>query len=209
MAEKNTAGNWIDSRGNPVPPKYIDPIDKKRDQLVEWAVKNATQINKKMTTFKTELERRKIKFLEQSAASSGVTVKPGQKNLTLQNFSYTKKVEISEQIYLDYSEKIKMAVELFLECIEEWTSDRKGPVEIIIKKIFKPNKKGQLNIKGLKSLKELKINNPKWKKAIELLNDAEKIVSSKEYYRFYTKDLARTETISLDFANIEPLPDPF
>ena len=53
------------------------------------------------------------------------------------------------------------------------------------------------------SLKQLKINDKKWKRAMELINDSLKIVNKRRYIRFLVKnEKGEFETIFLDIAKL-------
>jgi Protein of unknown function (DUF3164) len=208
MAKKDVKGNWLDPRGNAVPAQYVKPLDKKRDQVVMRSIRRIQALHAKMQIIKGEIIAGFKAYIEYSHNHSGVSVGGEKGNATLTNFSGNFKIERSVSETIEFSEQILTVKELIDLCLEKWTSDLKGrPIKQLVDKVFQVDKKGRLNIKGLKSLKELNIKDENWKKAMVVLDEAERVTGSKTYFRFYHRsDLeGKFENIPLDFAAVEPI----
>lgn len=205
MAHKDSNGNWINPRGHVQHPSTVDVVDKKRDQVVERIWKKFRDQNLRMAKLKAEAYQDMETFLDYSAEKSGVQLGGSKGNVTIQNFSGTKKIEISVQEYVDFDEKIHQAKALIDECIAEWSSEVKNPIKEIVQEVFDTKQKGKLNIKGLRSLKRIRIKNKKWQQAMELLTKAELIAGSKRYIRAYSRTGVEGDWkgIPLDFAAID------
>jgi hypothetical protein len=207
MAKKDDNKNWLDTRGNAVPVKYVKEIDKERDRTVERIYSRYLKLQAKLKKAKREVIDEFERYLEYSAQNS--QTQPGgiKGNVTLTDFSGTVKVERSIQDYIDFDERINTVKQLIDQCISKWSQDIVTPIKPIIDKVFEVDSKARLNIKGLKSLRELKISDPIWQQAMDLLSEAEKVIETKEYFRVYERDASGIfKAISLDWSSIEPLP---
>lgn len=206
MANKDSNGNWINPRGHVQHPSTVDAVDKKRDQVVEriWKKFNA-QMNR-MAKLKAEAYEDMDTYLDYSAEKSGVKPGGAKGSVTIQNFSGTKKIEIRVHEYVDFDERIHQAKALIDECIAEWAEQVNNPIKEIVQEVFDTEQKGKLNVKGLRSLKRLKINHKKWQQAMGLLTQAELIAGSKRYIRAYSRAGIEGdwESIPMDFAAIKP-----
>lgn len=108
---------------------------------------------------------------------------------------------ISDNLVFD--ERLQIAKSLIDECLHEWTKDSNDNIKAIIDNAFAVDKEGKINIRRVLALKNLKISDEKWLKAMQAISDAQQIVSSKEYIRFYERDEhGKYQQISLDFSNV-------
>lgn len=181
--KKNGKEYWRDARGDLVPPRHIKPLDKKRDKLVENITRTAEKIHAALVELKRLCDKDIDAFLEYSLKTTGTQL-GGEKCVTLANFSHTRKIERQEQDSLDFDERLIEVKKLIKECIEDWGGAAPVDLVTIVNKVFEVDKKGRLNIKGLLSLKKLKVSHPKWKKAMLVLDESKTVVSSKVYTRF-------------------------
>ena len=55
MANKNEQGDWIDPKGRSVPQKYVKPLDRKRDMVVELAVREALRLEEQKEKEKSKI----------------------------------------------------------------------------------------------------------------------------------------------------------
>jgi len=204
MAKKDEKGNWIDGRGNAVPVRYIDVVDRKRDQVVEKIIKMAEQEEKRLRKLKKMVFDEVKKFIEYSAKTSGVKVGGMKGNIQLTNFSGDKRVEITIQDKLDFDERLQQAKQLIDELLIEWSVGAREELKLLVNKAFNVDKKGRVNVKEILGLRKLKIRNKKWQKAMELIDEARTVLSTKAYVRF-TKKNAHGEwnSILLDMAAVK------
>ncbi len=206
MALTNDKGEWLNSRGKGVPTKYVKDIDKKRDRVVERLTNKAQKIQKMMQEFKGEIITHLETFLQYSRQTTQ-QVGGIKGNVTLRNFSGNKKFERGIAEYIDYDERLQSVKDLIDECITEWTVDVKGPLKTLIDEVFEVDRKGRMNINGLRNLSNLEMPpHPKWEQAMALLRECEQVTGTKSHYRFYVKGPNEDMIpISLDFAKLDPL----
>jgi len=203
MAVKDERGNWIDAKGDAIPPKYIDPVDKKRDVLVEKLIRKAVKLSKALAEFKEEAFDEIEKYLSWVKEKYGVNLYTDKGNKQLSNFSNTQRIDVLVASIVEFDERIAMAKQLIDECIHEWSGGANDKIRMLVEHAFKVDKKGNLDKQRILSLKQLKINDKKWKRAMELINDSLKIVNKRRYIRFLVKnEKGEFETIFLDIAKL-------
>jgi len=204
MAIKTKEGNWIDGRGNEVPPRYIDKVDKERDRVVEKLVKIALKERERLEQLKKTVFTEFTKFIEYSAKTSGVKVGGMKGNIQLTNFSGNKRVEITIQDKLDFDERLQQAKELIDELLVEWSEGARDELKLIVNKAFNVDKKGRVNVKEILGLRKIKIPDKRWKKAMDLIDEARTVLSTKAYIRFQMREKnGEWKSILLDLASID------
>ena len=204
MAKKDEKGNWIDGRGNAVPVRYIDIVDRKRDQVVEKLIKAAEQEERRLKKLKKQVFEDVEKFIEFSSKTSGVKVGGMKGNIQLTNFSGDKRVEITMQDKLDFDERLTQAKALIDELLIEWSEGAREELRLLVNKAFNVDKKGRVNVKEILGLRKLKIKNKKWQKAMELIDEARTVLSTKAYIRFMRRDThGEWNSILLDLAAVK------
>jgi len=206
MAITKKDGNtelWMDARGDWVPPRHVRTIDKKRDKLVEKLCKIAQRVHDDMVKLKKLCDQDIDAFLDHSLRQTG-TQPGGVKSVTLANFSHTRKIERQEQDFIDFDERLILVKALINECIKDWGTNAPVDLVTIVNKVFEVDKKGRLNIKGLLSLKKLRVSHPKWKRAMVVLDDAKTVAASKVYTRFSVRPpRGQYKGIVLSFSDID------
>ncbi len=201
MAVKNEQGHWIDGRGNPIPTKYIDPIDKAQDKLVSRLIKQATAVSEKITKLRDSTFQEIDQFMADMEARYDVKVKTAKGNKSLTDFSHTLKVEIATANLISFDERLKLAKALIDDCIKRWSKDSNDNLKVLVDDAFKVDKKGNLDKDRILSLRNVKIKDADWKKAMEIITDSIKVVGSKQYIRFWQKRSdGGWESIPLDIA---------
>ena len=107
MAQKDNQGNWLDSKGRPVPEEYIRPEDKRRDKLVESILKRVSKLSAKLESEKTEIVDAIEKYLKELAKDN--KVREGWKgNILLYNFSQNLCIERRIDETVSFDERLQM-----------------------------------------------------------------------------------------------------
>jgi hypothetical protein len=178
MAIKDTQGNWLDTRGTPVPPKYIDPIDKKRDDVVTKVVAEALKLEKTMKKSKTAVLKLVNSYLDLLGKEAGKDDWKG--NLTLRDFSGVSALEISISDLIRFDERLQMAKTIIDELVLVWGKSSRPELVTIIQQAFNVDKSGRINQAMVLRLLKLKINDPKWEEAIHLIRESIQVVDSRK-----------------------------
>ncbi|MGI6394527.1 MAG: DUF3164 family protein [bacterium] len=188
MAKKVKEGNvvyWIDSQGIRVPQNYIKQEDRERDKLVERIISDVIKMNKQLLELKKQIGEKTAAYLQKVAESYGEDWKG---NCRLNSFSGDKQIEISVSDLIDFDEKLQVAKSKIDECIKRWAKGTNKPLELLVTKAFRTDKKGQLNKSMILQLRTYDIKDPEWEAAMDLISSSIRVMSSKTYYNFYVKD---------------------
>ena len=209
MAQKDNQGNWLDSKGRPVPEEYIRPEDKKRDKLVESILKRVSKLSAKLESEKTEIVDAIEKYLKELAKDN--KVREGWKgNILLYNFSQNLCIERRIDETVSFDERLQMVKTTIDKWINNKLKDTDPTLSKVIAQAFSVDKQGRINTAMLLKLKRIDIQDAEWKKAMQLLDDSIFVKSSKMALRFRSKDTKVPEggwvEVSLNFNDINVQP---
>jgi len=201
MALKDKKGRWIDSKGDAIPVKYIDPIEKKRDQLVENLILKAKKLNKQIIKFKTDSLAEIEKYIRDTEKTYGIKVQTKEGNKILSSFSNTEKVMVKVNKSMDFDDRLALAKNLIDECIKRWAKGSDDKIKLLIEDAFRVDKQGNIDKERILSLRKIKIKSKDWQKAMEIISDSIRVVGKRTYIIFMTKnDKEIWESIPLDIA---------
>ena len=209
MAQKDNQGNWLDSKGRPVPEEYIRPEDKRRDKLVESILKRVSKLSSKLESEKTEIVDAIEKYLKDLAKDN--KVREGWKgNILLYNFSQNLCIERRIDETVSFDERLQLVKTTIDKWISQKLKDTDPTLSKVIAQAFSVDKQGRINTAMLLKLKRIDIQDAEWKKAMQLLDDSIFVKSSKMALRFRSKDLSVPEggwvEVSLNFNDIQVQP---
>ncbi len=201
MAIKDKDGRWIDSAGSAIPPKYVKPVDKKRDAMVEKLIKRARKISDQLSAFRalvmTDMEKY-LSYIEDHYQVNGRT-REGNKQLT--NFSNNIKLEVRVGKFMAFDDRLALAKSLIDDCIQRWSAGADDKIMILVNDAFKVDKKGNIDRDRVLSLRKLKIKDREWKKAMDIIAESIVIVGSRTYIKFSVKnDTGAWISVPLDIA---------
>lgn len=189
--------------GHLVPIESVKEIDLARDEFVKGIIGKAQAASAQLKTFKKLVADDMQAFFELSAEKYDADV--GQSKGFLELLSYDGKYKLVREFSerLDTNERVQVARTLILDCLREWTEVAGPEIRTIVEKKLQANKKGKINIKEYFSLRSLEIDHPKWKQAMEAVNDSVIVVGTCTYYRMYERDdEGKYKQISLDFSGV-------
>ncbi|MBU0665375.1 MAG: DUF3164 family protein [Proteobacteria bacterium] len=186
MANKNTKGHWLNASGDAVPVKYVPVIDKKRDMMIERLFKRAEEASKRLGELRAEVDREVAEFLTMAAAEHNLVPNDGG-NYWFTGFSGDKRLEIKVGKLIDFDEHLKWAKQKIDQCIEKWSEGANDKLRLIVFDAFKADSKGRLDTKRILGLKKLKIKDPVWEEAMELIGKALVVTGTKTYVNFYRR----------------------
>jgi len=181
---------WLNKKGEGVHPDLIRADEKLKDELVEKLIKTATELNALLNRFKKDAFGDTSDYFELLLQNYGLDAKKNSKkgNITLENFSGTYKVQISNADSINFDEKLQIAKLKIDECLHELTIGSSPEIKTLITKAFEVDKKGEVNAKKILALKAYDISHTKWREAMSIIDESVEIIGSKAYIRFYTRD---------------------
>ncbi len=203
MANKDKNGNWVDSKGNIVPPKYVKPIDRKRDQVAESIANDAQKLRESMQKVKERAMKRLMDYDAWLAKELDVEVsKKG--NIQITNFSSTVQIEYKIADVIEFDDTLRHAKELIDQCMLRWVANGHENVKVLITRAFNVDKKGRINTRAILDLRTINIKDDQWKKAMDLINDSIKPSGTRQYLRVRVREVpeAAWQNIDLNWSTL-------
>lgn len=190
-------GYWEDAKGALVPVDKIKAIDKARDKAVQTMVDQAKKMAATIAQFKLAAMQEVAQFVEQSAAEYGANLGGKKGNVTLVSFDGRFKVIRAIQETIAFDERLQVAKALIDERIVEWSKGSNANIKVLVNQAFQVDNKNQVSTGRVLGLRQLQIDDPQWKRAMDAISDSMKTVSSKSYIRFYERDDATGEYVAI------------
>jgi hypothetical protein len=196
------SGYRMDAKGRLIPEAQIKPIDQTRDALVMDIVSGALQRAADLRAFKRSAFEDIEAFVQLSAEQYGVKLGGEKGNVQLVSFDGRYRVlrAIAENITFD--ERLQAAKKLIDECLNDWTDKGPSELRVIVQDAFDVDKAGNINVGKILSLRRHKIEDARWKRAMDAISDAIQVVGTTPYIRIYERIEATGEyrKLSLDLA---------
>ena len=197
-------GYWRDANDALIPVSKIKAIDKDRDQVVKALCEQAKKASAALMGFKVTAMQAVTEFVERSLAEYDARHGGKKGNITLISFDGRYKIVRAMQETLVFDERLQVAQGLIAECIGTWSKGSNDNIKVLVNQAFQVDKTGSINTGRVLGLRALKIEDPKWLKAMAAISDSTRTVSTKAHIRFYERDEASGEyqAIALDVASV-------
>lgn len=190
---------WIDPQGLEIPPSRVSKEEKARERTIDRVFKEVWKLRKALIDGKEVITGEVEQHLDAFAKAAKLDGWKG--NATITNFQNTLKIERSVNELLDFTEEISLAQQKIAECIKKWSDKANRNLRLVVDDAFKTDSKGKLNKKRIIGLKRLEIEDETWQEAMQLIDDAIRIVDSRIYYTFHVKDeTGMWVSVSLNFS---------
>jgi hypothetical protein len=186
--KKNLEGFMEDTFGRLVPIENVSELDRLRDETVCGISARAVAMQKQLLAFKKAIRDELLAYIDLSFERYGKRFGGKEGNITLTSYDGRHRIILSIEKVLYFDERLQAAKSLIDECIKGWTEGIRAEVLVLINDAFYTDKGGSVNVARVLGLRRLKINDPKWRQAMEALVDSIQISGKKEYLRFYTRD---------------------
>jgi len=196
------AGYMKDSKGRLCPVSTVGETDLLEDQLVKTIHKFADELSEQIARFKAHTFDDVGAYIALLDEKFGVK-KGGQKgNMTFTSFDGCYRVKIAVQDHLHFGPELQVAKNLIDECIGEWSEGTNDNIRALVNHAFAVDKEGQVNREAIFSLRRIKIDDERWNRAIDAINQSIRITGSKTYVNFHRRDTpeGKWEPITIDLA---------
>lgn len=204
MPVKDDQGRWIDAAGNHIPVKYVDPVKKKRDAMVEKLFRQAFAAQDRLKKFKDLVAGDIAKHLDWLATTNGEeALNPGG-NYDLDTFFGDKRIKVKINKVIEFDERLQLAKQKIDSCLDRWSEGANQNLKAVVFDAFKSDKKGKVDSHRILGLRSLKIKDREWLAAMELITEAITITGTRKYISFQFKENPESEweTIRLDLAGV-------
>lgn len=201
MIDLNGTKYYQRADGSLVPETMVKDEDKLKDNLVNDLAIKILGLRADMDTLKKSVMEDMDSFIRLMAENYGVDIetKCGSYNLTTYDGKYRLRIETND--YTRYNEKVYIAKELIDEYIDESTKDASDTVRTIVSTAFQLHQ-GHFDAKAISRLRQLAITDEKWKKAMDVLDDAREVVTTGRSLRLYVKNDSGYELVNMNFSVI-------
>lgn len=207
MAITNENGWWINAKGEAVHPDLVRVTDKLKDETVSDLLNGAENLSQTIADFKGMAFGMVEDYFNLLLQEYGVDEKSKRKkaNFTLENYSSTMKVEVRVAEVLQFDEKIQVAKHKVDEYLKKATKGASPEIQTLITKAFEVDKQGNIDAKKVFALKSYDITDPLWVEAMSIIDEAKRIVSTRNYIRFYSRPDTNEawKLVPLDIAGVE------
>lgn len=204
MAVVTDDGKWLNSRGDPTHKGMIKANEQLRDEVVERIIDGAVEVKDLLFGFKHSSLERIDSYFALLRQEYGVDEKSKSKkgNMTIENFSATKKIMLSVAETLGFDERLALAKEMIDDYLKEKIKDGDEELQTLVMRSFEVDKQGNIDAKKIFALKSYAIKHPSWLAAMEIIDESKKVSRAKSYIRFYARESIDEEykLIALDIA---------
>jgi hypothetical protein len=193
-----------DAKGNLVPVSKIKEIDLMRDNLVLEIVQEAIELNELIKSFKHNVFGNIAAFVQLSGEQYGAKLGGNKGNVTLTSYDGRYKIQRAYAETLVFDERLQSAKALIDECISKWAENINDNIRVLVNGAFEVDKEGKINTTKVLSLRQYKIEDAAWHKAMDAISDSLRVAGTKAYIRIYERvgDSDEYVPISLDLASV-------
>ncbi|EMH4029427.1 DUF3164 family protein [Serratia bockelmannii] len=191
------------AQGYLVPEDLIRPVDKLRDDVVMKIVAAAKTLREVMAVFKIESMGQIEDFVDLSASEYGVEFGGAKGNVLLTSFDGRYQVRRAIGDHRVFDERIQAAKKLIDECLIAWSDGASDNLRALVEHAFRVNKQGRIDVNQVLSLRQLDIDDDKWREAMEAIADSITVTGTSQYLRIYERQESGKYTqISLDISGV-------
>lgn len=192
---RNAEGGWT-------PKGLVKAEDQLEDETVRRIMGFAVALSDQVSRFKEHTFDDIGGFDAILAQEYGATKGGAKGNKTLMSFDGTMKVQVQVADHIDFGPQLQVAKELVDECLNEWSADARPELRAIVTRAFNTDKSGQINRSEIFMLLRLDVQDERWKRAMDAIRAAMRVVGSKTYVRCYIRDHAQApwRAVSIDLA---------
>lgn len=192
-----------DRKGRLVPVNQIDEHDIEMDAFVRNQVRKAKELQTVLRQFKQNAFDDCYAFMDLLAEKYERKIGGQKGNVTFSTFDGSMQVRIAVQDTLTFGPELQIAKQIIDECLNDWAKDANQNLRTLITDAFEVDKEGELNTGRILSLRRIKINDERWKQAMDAISESLRIAVSKTYINFREKDSnGKYNNIPLDLAGV-------
>ncbi|MBW4708652.1 DUF3164 family protein [Roseobacter sp. YSTF-M11] len=191
-----------DAKGGLVPLDMVKAQHQLEDETVRKIIGYWIALSEQVSRQKAHVIDDIDGFEEILAQEYGLTVGGRKGNKSLMSYDGLYKVEVRINDFIDFGPELQIAKELVDACLNEWSEDARPEIRAVITNAFHTDKAGMVNRAEIIKLTRLPIEDARWKRAMDAIRDAQRVVGSKTYIRCYRRDRfdATWKSVTIDMA---------
>ena len=191
-----------DCKGRLVPIGIVKPAELLEDQTVRTIMGYADELSQQIARFKAHTFSDVGAFLDLLGAQYGAKKGGAKGNMTLTSYDGLAQVKIAVAETMSFGPELQVAKGLIDECITDWSVGANDQVKLLVQHAFRVDKEGQVSREAIFALRRVQIEDDRWRRAMDAINDSIRVVGSKTYVRFYRRPDANAnwEQVTIDLA---------
>jgi hypothetical protein len=198
-------GHRMDGKGRLVPERVIRAQEQLEDEMVRMIIGHAADLGNQVRRFRARTLANIGDFLDLLLQQYKIQPRGarGKGNMTFMSFDGLMKVQVQIADQLVFGPELRVAQEAFAACIAEWAQGARAEMRAIVDQAFEADKEGNINRESVFRLLRLDFDHPQWKAGQDAIRDSIRVVGSKSYFRFYTRESqeAGWKAIPIDLAS--------
>lgn len=176
-----------DAQGRMVPFAMIKPADFQRDALVQELFTRYAEVLQVSQTFRDHADAQIDAHLQLVQERYGVKMGGQVGNLILTSYDGTMRVQRAVDKVIAFTDEIHAAKKLIFACVEEWTSEARPELKVLVEDAFRQDKQGHLSAGRILGLLRLEIADERWQQAMLAIRDSVRVQNTRTYLRFYRR----------------------
>lgn len=191
-----------DGQGKLVPVTMIKAQDLLQDETVRKIVGFAVPLSDQVARFKEHTFDDIGAFEAILAQEYGAKLGGAKGNKTLMSYDGLLRVTVQVADNITFGPELQIAKSLVDECLNEWASGARDEIRTIVTRAFNTDKEGQINRAEIFMLLRLDIEDARWRRAMDAIRDAMRVVGSKTYVRCHRRATldAGWDAVTIDLA---------
>lgn len=182
-------GYMEDSAGRLVPERNVGELDKLRDGLAKGLVAEAEGLAARLAEFRRGAAEQVRAMVELAAQEYGVRPRSGRGAVTLTSYDGTARVQLAADDRIEFTEGLGLAKELVAGCLRKWSEGGAAPeLAALAAAAFDADGLGRVSTARVLSLRAVRIEDPDWLRAMELISDSVRAGQTVHYLRFYRRE---------------------
>ncbi len=187
LTETAPAGYMRDAKGSLVPVTKIKPEHLLEDELCNRLARGALALRETLHTWREVAFGEVDGLLDILRTEYQAPLGGAKGNVKLSSYDGLIRVEVAVQDSIEFGPALAAAKSLIDQCITRWVDGANDNLRVIVNDAFSVDKTGRLAVDRILGLRRLSIDDLEWKRAMEAISDAVRVVSSKRYIRFYRR----------------------
>lgn len=187
--------------GSLLPESLVKDEDKLKDELVVDLSQKILDLRAQMDELKHDVMKDMDDFLKLMAEQYNCKIETKCGSYSLTSFDGKYRLRIETNDYTRYTEKVYIAKELIGAYLDDTTKDAPEAVKAIVSTAFSLHQ-GHFDAKAIGRLRQLSIEDERWVRAMEVLDDAREVVTTGRSLRLYVKKDSGYELVNMNFSVI-------
>jgi len=186
------AKTMTDAQGVQVAVKYVPVYDRTRDRIARNIYARWTEEERRLKALKEWTFEQVMRLQAAAAAAAGAPELGGKEGyIQFRSFDGSITVRVDNAKKTEFDERLALAQALIHEAIRELANSSEAADLIeIATRAFEPRASGSLDMQRIRDLRKYRVSHPKWKQAVEIIGECERVVGHRRYVRVQKRDQA-------------------